>query len=96
MQQLFKRRLEGETKMFKLTQLLNKGRQVKELKEIQKEKERIQEELDGYEIFPECPHETRKYIGGETKAIEELSATLMLVFLGKVPFATINNYFLYL
>ena len=47
--------------MFKLTQLLNRGRQVKELKEIQKEKEEIRKKLDEYEFAPIYPIKMKMY-----------------------------------
>lgn len=41
--------------MFKLMQLLNRDRQIKELKEIQKEKEEIRKKLNEYEFSPIYP-----------------------------------------
>ena len=76
--------------MFKLTQLLNRGRQVKELKEIQKEKERIQEELNKCALFPDCSYKIRKLNRIDT--FDELADILTLVFLGRMPFETINQY----
>lgn len=79
--------------MFKLTQLLHKGKQVKELNEIQREKERIQEELNKYETFPKCSYETKIYSDRVTvDMVRELSDTLMLVFVGKAPFEAIGLY----
>ena len=78
--------------MFKLTQLIHRGRQVKELKEIQKEKERIKEELNKYEIFPKCyDDKKRKYITTMCM-LEDLSNTLTLIFLGRAPFEALNLY----
>jgi hypothetical protein len=68
-----------------------KGRQVKELKEIQKEKETIQKELDKIGLFPKWyKYGSKSYMIKGTP--DELCNTLTLILFGAAPFEILNQY----
>lgn len=73
--------------MFKLTQLLHKGRQVKELQKIQKEKEEIQKVLST-KVFPYCSSWARN-----TSMInirQDLAEVISLILDGRASFESLD------
>lgn len=81
--------------MFKLTQLIHKGRQVKELNEIQKEKEEIRKKLNEYDYVPTYPLKMMMYPYGDeatwSMMLYALANDIAMLLYGKMSTEEFNK-----
>ena len=81
--------------MFKLTQLIHKGKQVKELNEIQREKEDIRKKLNEYDYVPTYPLKMMMYPYGDeatwSMMLYKLANDIAMLLYGKMSAEEFNE-----